>query len=552
MMKTIRGDTKNSGLRSAGESFEMRASSRSAPQPSFKLASFSGARWLPAAVAAVFFSFCVLVQGITGAWRADLNVIGDEAAHLVGSVMIRDYLVSGRLLEPLAFARDYYNHYPFFAVGYWPPAFHSVTALWFLIAGVGQTQALLVPAAFAAGTAWLIFWLVRLRGGAGAGICAGILYLSLPAIQRWMCAVMVDHFTAFFCVAAGVCVLRYSQAPDLRNGLLCAACCVFAVLSKYSAAYVLVLPGVGLVLARRRGLWRKPSFFLQPVLIALVVGPWVVWTRHLVAYGLPADRKALTLTRIASFVLPTFRIFPPVLMVAVILGLIALLLRPKWWREDVVVSALLGAGSLACLVLSPVGVDERYLLVPVASLLVLAAAGWSGAWSSFAKGRRRLDMPLVAAGLVVALAFVVVVARHPQPFASPIRAVVQSVQQNPAWVGKSILVPPDMEGAFIAAFVLQDQHRPSYYLLRPSKVMARMDWFGGDYHNRFGSSEDAMGYFRKNQVDLIVFHERPEATLAAHEHILADVLTERSWWRQAATFGNPRVWSVYQRVATEN
>lgn len=76
----------------------------------------------------------------------------DEPSHFVGAVLVRDWLVSGRWFAPLEFARNYYDHYPFFAVGYWPPLFSIVTGLWLLVAGVGRLQALLIPAVFAAGT----------------------------------------------------------------------------------------------------------------------------------------------------------------------------------------------------------------------------------------------------------------------------------------------------------------------------------------------------------------------------------------------------------------
>jgi hypothetical protein len=504
---------------------------------------------LSVAVAAAFFAFCLLLQSTTGAWRADFAAYPDEGSHFVGAVMARDYLASGRLLHPLAFARNFYRHYPFFAVGYWPPAFYLATAFSFLIAGVGRTQALLVPAACAAGTGWLIFHLVRPRAGPVAGICAGALYLSLPSVQQWTCAVMVDHFTAFLCVAGAACLLRYLKSPDLRSGLLCAACCACGVLSKYSAAYLAALPLLAAWFGRRSSLWRRPSLFLQPLVVALVVGPWVLWTRHLVFYGLPVQKPALTLARVASFVEITFRMFPPVLMAAVVLGLVPLLFLRKLWRPDVAIVGLLGAGHLGLLSLSSVGVEERYLLVAAAFVLVLSAAGWSGAWQSIPRGARPFAVPYAAAGLVV-LFVVSHFGTYRPPPESAIRTVVQSLQRDPARVGRKILVPPDLEGPFIAEFVAQDHHRPDYYLLRPSKIMASADWFGGGYRSRFSSAAEAMDYFYENRVELIVWHTPPSAAPAAHTLILADVLRkDRGWWRQTALFGTGSdSWSVYERV----
>ena len=330
-----------------------------------------------AGMAVASLIFCLGVQGLSAAWSADFLAYPDEPSHFVGAVMIRDWLVSGRWFSPLEFARNYYDHYPFFAVGYWPPLFSIVTGFWLLITGVGRVQALLIPAAFAAGTGWLVYKLVRQRAGIAASFCAGALYLSLPPVRHWTCAVMVDHMTAFLCIATAVCLLRSLERPDLRNGILCAVCCACSSLSKYSAAYTIALPFLAILVLRRFDLLKKPSLLIQPVLFVAITGPWILWTREMAFYGLPTERGALEANRIASFLLETFRVFPPVLMAIVVLGLIALLLRPRAWRVDLVVLGLLCGGHLTFLVVSPVGAEQRYLLVPAAAILVASFAGWS-------------------------------------------------------------------------------------------------------------------------------------------------------------------------------
>ena len=264
--------------------------------------------------------------------------------------MVRDWLVSGQWFAPLEFARNYYDHYPFFAVGYWPPLFSVVTGLWLLAAGVGRSQALLIPAVFAAGTGWLVFHFVRQRLGMVVGLCAGALYLSLPAVRQWMCAVMADHMTAFLSISVAACLLHYLKQPVLWNGIFCGVACGCAILSKYSAAYTLALPFLAVLLLRRFELLKKPSLLVQPFVVALIVGPWALWTRGLASFGLPSERGAFAGNRAASFVLVTFEIFPPALMAVVVLGLIVLLIRPRAWREDLVVLSLLCAGHVVVLI----------------------------------------------------------------------------------------------------------------------------------------------------------------------------------------------------------
>ena len=120
-------------------------------KPPYRTSSLSSA-----CMAAASFAFCLAVQGFSGTWSAGFGAYPDEASHFVGAVMVRDWLASGRWFTPLESARNYYAHYPFFAVGYWPPLFHISTGLWLLVAGVGRQQALLIPAIFAAGTGWRV------------------------------------------------------------------------------------------------------------------------------------------------------------------------------------------------------------------------------------------------------------------------------------------------------------------------------------------------------------------------------------------------------------
>ncbi|MBZ5725615.1 MAG: GtrA family protein [Acidobacteriia bacterium] len=511
---------------------------------------YSASSRISAAVAVACLAFCLTVQWSAGAWPADFLGYPDEPAHFVGSVMVRDWLVSGRWFAPLQFARNYYDHYPFFAIGYWPPLFSVVTGMWMLIAGVGRVQSLFVPAVFAAGTGWLAFHLVRRRAGMTAGLCAAAVYLSLPAVRQWMCAVMVDNMTAFLCLAAAVCLLRFLRQPVLRNGILCAVCCACAILSKYSAAYTLALPFLAVVLLRRFELMRKPGLLVQPFVVALLVGPWVLSTRRMAFYGLPSAREALSAKRAASFVLATFRVFPPVLMAVVVLGLIVLLFRPRAWRDDLVVLSLLWAAHLAFLIASPVGAERRYLLMPAAVVLVASFAGWSEMLAWMPPDVRRAN---AVAGLAAVLTVGFVISqfyslvRMPPP---QIGQVVTLIVQNPARAAQRVVVPPGLEGPVIAEFVAQSRHRPDHYLLRPNQVLAHSDWFGAHYSSAFATAEEMMEYFRQHPVNLVIWNRRAEPAPQAHARIMGEMLMRYPLdWQSVlppGRAGPASSWRIYQ------
>jgi hypothetical protein len=55
------------------------------------------------------------------------------------------------------------------------------------------------------------------------------------------------------------------------------------------------------------------------------------------------------------------------------------------------------------------------------------------------------------------------------------------------------VLPSDVEGPIIAEFAARVQDRRGYRLLRPSKVLARSDWFGDNYSSRFGTPDQVLG-----------------------------------------------------------
>ncbi len=195
---------------------------------------------------------------------------------------------------------------------------------------------------------------------------------------------MVDEMVGFFCLAAVVFLLRYLDRPDFQNAIGCGLCCACATLTKYSGAYVCVLPLAACICLRRYNQLRKPNFVVQYQVMAIVIAPSPHRTMNLQTVGLPRMPPPLT-RRIGRYLTELFRIFPPVLAAVVILGLLILMVMPRVWRPDLGVIALLSVGCLAFVMLAPVAPEARYLLVPCAGLLALSFAGWAAALEPWSK-----------------------------------------------------------------------------------------------------------------------------------------------------------------------
>ena len=63
-----------------------------------------------------------LTGGLTGSFLGP-----DESAHYVNTLFIADWLRAG-LPAPMAFARDFYVHYPKLSIGHWPPGWYALLA----------------------------------------------------------------------------------------------------------------------------------------------------------------------------------------------------------------------------------------------------------------------------------------------------------------------------------------------------------------------------------------------------------------------------------------
>jgi hypothetical protein len=57
----------------------------------------------------------------------------DEPSHFLNGYFISGYLKTHFGDNPLAFATDYYVHYPKISIGHWPPAYYGILGMLFLV-----------------------------------------------------------------------------------------------------------------------------------------------------------------------------------------------------------------------------------------------------------------------------------------------------------------------------------------------------------------------------------------------------------------------------------
>src|ERR1017187_3108288 len=88
----------------------------------------------------------VVVFLATGCLQSDFTGNPDEPSHVVSSLMIRDYVVDAFPGNPLAYAENYYMHYPKVAIVHWPPLFYCGEAAFMLVFGRNRIALLVFSA----------------------------------------------------------------------------------------------------------------------------------------------------------------------------------------------------------------------------------------------------------------------------------------------------------------------------------------------------------------------------------------------------------------------
>ncbi len=171
-----------------------------------------GTRRRVALLAAVLLLVTVVaVRGInTGEFH--LNI--DEAHHAFTGVYFADFLSDLPLTHPVKYTYQYYAHYPALGLIHWPPFFHFVEGMVFLVLGPSVVAARLTVLLFTLFGLYFWFKLVsELRDEWTAAVSTALLAL-LPSLLIYEKAVMLEVPTLALCIAAGYFWIQY-----LRKGL---------------------------------------------------------------------------------------------------------------------------------------------------------------------------------------------------------------------------------------------------------------------------------------------------------------------------------------------
>jgi hypothetical protein len=490
----------------------------------------------------LYFLIDVTLQWRGNAFSSELGGTPDEPAHYITGLLIHDYLSAGLPGNPLAFARNFYLHYPKVALGHWPPFFYIVQAAWTLPFTPSRTSVILLMAALTALLATVLCQTIWEEFSLGAGVTAAILFLSLPVIEGFSSLVMSEILLTLLAFLAVLAYGRYLDTERWQPAAWFGIWATLAMLTKATGIELALIPLCAILATRRwRLLWRF-SFWLPGILVVGIAGPWYLWV--------PGAQHESVIrfggVRFVDFRLTgTPKVWWDMLGVApAILAIVGLMVYGKRifrgsasgkWLAGL--SVLVGAYVFRILIGAW---EDRHLVtnVPVILMFSVAGAAWMLSLPMLSGIPARFKMAIV--GVAVASLVVLNIQKSPLKHHYGFDQAAQSIVSNPQFAKSVLLVcgDPSGEGMLISEIAMRES-RPGHFVLRATKVLANSDWMRWNYKPLFTNQADTMLYVEGIPAGIVIIDRGGWST--PHGRLLFEGMQQ-----------HPEKWELLARYSPDN
>jgi 4-amino-4-deoxy-L-arabinose transferase-like glycosyltransferase len=460
---------------------------------------------------AVLLGFVVILQLLGGAYASGFGGYPDEPAHLVTSMMIREFALSLDFRHPWQFAQQYYYHYPKVAIGWWPPVFYAMLGVWFLIVGASRATALAFIAIIAAATASVIYLTGRRLIGRWAGILAAVLFVASPLVQESSARVMTEHLSTLGMLVSALCFARLARTGRTGDGLLFGTAAAIAILTHGNAWALGLMPGISIALANRWWLLRRPGLWLAVVPVLVLCVPWYAVTLGMTQGGWAPSNFAYRMEAIQGFTWYLYLGMGLAVLIFAVIGAWETTIRVKPRAAVAPEWAALGGLIIATFILYaivPIPIDGRFVVVVLPVVVLFAAAGVNAI-------AQRLGARLRIVGVRAGLALALIAAFSWQSFALPVQlrnggyeVLVQNVETRVANVPQNWLISAGAtgEGCLVAAIALREM-RPHSHVMRGKTLLGGGDWLWQNMQDRFDTPAKLARLLDDLPVSIIVIDD---------------------------------------------
>src|SRR5260370_25683191 len=217
----------------------------------------------------------VISRGIS---KGEFNVNIDEAYDATTGLYVADFVrdLPVALAHPVQYTYAYYAQYPALGLIHWPPFFHFIEGIMFLVFGPSVASARIAVLLFALFGLYFWFKLVAaLQNEWTATVCTVVLS-CLPAVLLYEKAVVLKVPSLALCIAASYFWLQYLEQAKSQSLYWCSVFAGLALLTKQQGVYLalfFLLSALGL--GKWRELLSRPILWAAGIVLA-IVGPFYV------------------------------------------------------------------------------------------------------------------------------------------------------------------------------------------------------------------------------------------------------------------------------------
>lgn len=485
---------------------------------------------------ACLFAACLALAWRAGIFRSEFGRYQDEGMHYVTGLFVQDFLASGQWTHPMAFARQYYLHFPKVGLGQWPPGFSLMQTVWAWIFGVSRVSMMWGMIALTAWLALLVYRTGTRYFGPMMGAVAAILLIAAPLTQEQTAMVMAEiplAATSFLAVSA---FARFLDS-ERRNDAVAFALWTFAAIMIKGNGWVIVLAAPFILAASGRWrLLRNGGLWIAALLVGVLCVPYTLITEHIIEQGW--DTRSfpgwaydwLSLRIHLGFVAGVLGI--PLTFVA-LLGAAFFLRRrdhARASRRDPFWTAMVvyGITIIAFHVAIPSSIEPRkiYQIAPVMCLLVLA--GIDGLYALLPK-RIPAARALIAA--VVLLIFAFTGFSLLPEFTPGFGAAVANLIARPESRGAAVLISSnpqwaDSEAGLIAEWAARDR-KDGVYLIRGTKLLShQIPAAAGqlEFASNYANKDELLKALAAVPISFVIVHTTAARISYPHQALLKAAL----------------------------
>ena len=200
----------------------------------------------------------------------------EAPSHALNGAFYKDMIEEGGVLHPRSYAERYYVQYPSLTIGYYPPVFYTIEALFFKLFGVSPLVARLAVLSFTLLGVNIFLLICRLWFPLWLSITGSILYLLQPATLFGQKSVMLEMPALAMSMLALYWLYIGTKKDNSWALFFMPLFAALAFLTKQNAVFLLPVSLVWVIWNRKWSMIKSGHFISGVLLGTLILIPWLI------------------------------------------------------------------------------------------------------------------------------------------------------------------------------------------------------------------------------------------------------------------------------------